>query len=185
MKNMKHLKTFEQFDYSDLEKVDEGLFSTSKYDILKKYKGKKFDTTLANDLKNAGIFKEDISKVLTAIGVDNNSIKTIDKAHVGEKKLRFLTADESKINELLSKIDTISKDEINKTVLYTTKTTFKDLPKEKWIDAANKIVELNKKDSKKYYYFSGRVNNGEIEIVGAAPYNQFAGGGGGTVGTAK
>ena len=71
---------------------------------------------------------------LSAIGVDSNSIKIIDKAHVGEKKLRFLTADEAKINELLSKIDTISKDEVNKAVLYTVKTTFKDVPKEKWTD---------------------------------------------------
>jgi hypothetical protein len=174
------MKSYEQFNSDNLEKLDEGLFSTSKYDVLKEFKGKTWSNALAGKLKDAGIYKAEMKSILSKLGVDENSIKIIDNAHVGTHKFRFLTLDTKKVDELLKNFDTLSKDQINQSNLYTLKADFAKVTKDQFIAAANLIASKNKADSKQIYMFSGNVKDGVIEVVGATPNNQFAGGGSGS-----
>jgi hypothetical protein len=177
---MKHLKSYEQFNINDLEQIDEGMFSTTWYDILKEYGngGKQYDDKLKNKIAATTLYVDDFKKLLVSNKVDQSIIKTLDKYIDGQKKLRIVGLSTTKIDEILKKWKSMSKEQVNNEIFYNYKSTLKTIPDaKKWNEIANELIKLNKEDSVKNYSVT-ISNDGQLVIGGVTPMGAFAGGAG-------
>lgn len=166
---MEKLMSYKQFNTQN-DVVNEGLFSTTKYDVLKAFSGKVANNKLIKELDANDVALKDFDGVLLDAGIDKDIVKYFNKVFKGQSKYQLITLDIKKVNDLLSKFDTMDKKVINDTVIYKLKTGLENLSKEAWLKAYNDIKKTSKKLAPKIKGVKdGEILVGGIEVKAGSP----------------
>ena len=173
---MKTIKTFEQFNSTDAEMVEESFLFTDKYDLFKDYTGNKLISKLAEH----EYYLKEFSSILTNAGVTPDVVKTLEKNLDKGTRMKFLSLDMDavkKCQELMSQ-GKAAKKEINDIKLYKINPLFSKVKAEGWKAAAEKLQNwLSDPKTKNLMPKVTGVENGEIVFGGMKSKNPFAGGG--------
>jgi len=158
---MQYLKTYEQFN--NKEKLDEGLFTANKYDVLKKYVGKTVDEKLIKEIWSAlnkgELYVTEFVPALVKAGVAKEVAEFLNKVWaIGTSKTQLITLDEESVKQSLNTISQLSTmdknkqkeeiEKIKKMSMYRLKKAYANVPKEEW---TNKFGEMKKAEIPKVF----------------------------------
>ena len=164
---MKTIKTFEQFNFDKAEQLEEGLFTTSKYDVLKKYAGKPYDDVIGKELNKAQLFISESKNIMAKAGLPQEAIDFIEKYYKGDTKFQFLALNKDVITDLLKNIN--DKKKIEATPIYSLRSNWQNIPVEEWTRALEEIKKTLKTTNKlpRITASEGKITVGAAAAAGA------------------
>jgi len=182
---MKNLKTFEQFssEMDAQQKIDEGLFTTDKYDILKEFANQNI-RVIASKLGDKEFWLKEFYTILKNAGASDKDVKAFNSFIQKENRIKLVSLNEDAINKCIELIKTKGKEaknEVNNTNLYKLNPKFSQVKAEGWKNASDKLYAWNNdpKIKNKIPLITG-AENGQIVFGGGKVASEFAGGGTGS-----